>query len=188
MSTQRQQSLDFAVLQEMVYYITQKCQNSETWGSTQLNKLLYYSDFIWFANHGKSLSGDRYIRRTFGPTPKRVLSAEKELKKKGVYEKTEKDYFNYKQKRPVVTGEMELKKLSDEAKEHIDIIIEKFSRMNARELSDMTHMSPAVDCFENGEEIPYEIVYFLQPTTHEDLTKEDLKWAREVIKEYERNH
>src|SRR3982750_3214546 len=58
----------------MALYIAEKGKDIY---KTKLNKLLFYSDFINFYLHGRSISGAKYIHVPFGPVPEqygRVLA------------------------------------------------------------------------------------------------------------------
>lgn len=56
-------------LEKLVEMVKFFCVEGE-W-KTKLNKLLFYSDFFAFREHGQSISGTRYVVGTFGPIPDR---------------------------------------------------------------------------------------------------------------------
>lgn len=46
-----------------------KNTNPSQLGSTKLNKLLFYSDFLHFKRYGRPITGDRYLKMEHGPVP-----------------------------------------------------------------------------------------------------------------------
>jgi len=65
-----------------ILYFVDKCNNKYL-GKTKLNKLLYYLDFIYYRDNGKSVTGDDYICQNYGPVPSRILDIMSELKREG---------------------------------------------------------------------------------------------------------
>lgn len=56
---------------EALLYFIKNCNNKYL-GSTKLNKLMYYLDFISFRDRQVSVTGDQYIHKDYGPVPDRV--------------------------------------------------------------------------------------------------------------------
>ncbi len=63
--------LNTAKYQNALLYFIKYCNNSYL-GSTKLNKLMYYFDFISYRDRKKSVSGDIYIHKDYGPIPDSV--------------------------------------------------------------------------------------------------------------------
>ncbi|MDH3666903.1 MAG: Panacea domain-containing protein [Paracoccaceae bacterium] len=70
-------------LGELVLYIAEKTEDYADFGSTKINKTLYYSDFENFRIRGKSITGAQYQRITHGPAPKHIVFVEGRLKEHG---------------------------------------------------------------------------------------------------------
>lgn len=51
-----------------ILYFIKYC-NNQYLGSTKLNKLLYYLDFISYRDRAEPVTGDVYIHNHYGPTP-----------------------------------------------------------------------------------------------------------------------
>src|SRR5437660_6974881 len=47
---------------ELVLYICQKCATDQKFGATKLNKILYFSDFLAYAELGEPITGFEYQR------------------------------------------------------------------------------------------------------------------------------
>jgi len=56
-----------------ILYFIENCNNKYL-GTTKLNKLLYYLDFISFRDREKTVTGDVYIHQSFGPVPAEIES------------------------------------------------------------------------------------------------------------------
>ncbi|MFD2578876.1 Panacea domain-containing protein [Novosphingobium colocasiae] len=53
------------------------------WGAIRLNKILWFADCHAFRENGVSITGDTYLKRKFGPVPKHVLAALRDLEGEG---------------------------------------------------------------------------------------------------------
>jgi hypothetical protein len=60
-------------LGELILYICQKSANDFYFGSVKLNKLLYYSDFLAYAQWGNTITGAEYRNLREGPAPVRLV-------------------------------------------------------------------------------------------------------------------
>lgn len=65
-----------------ILYFLKYC-NTSFLGATKLNKLLYYLDFISYRDRGKSITGDLYVHKDFGPVPDTVDNVLVKMKEKG---------------------------------------------------------------------------------------------------------
>lgn len=65
-----------------ILYFIKYCNNNHL-GTTKLNKLLYYLDFISYRDRRISITGDRYIHEQYGPIPENADNLLVELKKDG---------------------------------------------------------------------------------------------------------
>jgi uncharacterized phage-associated protein len=65
----------------LLYFINNA--NNKYLGSTKLNKLMYYLDFVSFRDRGHSVSGDIYLHLDYGPVPQEVDKVLATLKKEG---------------------------------------------------------------------------------------------------------
>jgi len=56
-----------AKMAELILYVSDRCQLDPAYGSTKLNKILFYADFLYYAKHGTSITGQEYMRLDKGP-------------------------------------------------------------------------------------------------------------------------
>jgi hypothetical protein len=148
-------SKDLSKFKELIVYITDKCKDKNSFASTVLNKLLFYSDFYYYATYGKSISGEPYIKEDFGPIPINIYEARTQLVKEHILEVINAEYYDYRQNKPIVRGEYKTKLLTDKEKEFVDKIIEKYGSLNATEISYQSHQETPYIYARLGEEIPY---------------------------------
>jgi hypothetical protein len=165
-------------LKELILFITEENIKNSRFGSTVLNKMLYFADFYWFAYCGKSISGDEYIRREFGPTPKNILQAREELLDEGFLEMQEVNFYGKLQKRPVLKKQSEYNELSNDERQFItEVVIETFRGLNASEISDISHTS-LWKILNDGDIIPYETAHMQSKNEIPDST---IQWAINAI-------
>lgn len=77
-----QEILDEQKYRHAVLYFVNYC-NSHL-GSTKLNKLLYYLDFISFRDKSKSVTNDTYVSKQYGPVPRCIDEIILKLKTEGL--------------------------------------------------------------------------------------------------------
>ena len=70
---------------ELMLYISQKSKDDPKFGATKLNKLLFYSDFLAYANLGDSITGFEYQKLEHSPGPRRIMAIRRNLSVKGPY-------------------------------------------------------------------------------------------------------
>src|SRR5437868_6546437 len=76
-------AFDREKFKNLVHYICLRCEPSKL-GAVKLNKALWLADFRAFYEFGASITGDRYIKRQFGPVPSAIIPTLKELERDGL--------------------------------------------------------------------------------------------------------
>src|SRR5882724_9411228 len=71
---------------ELMLYISTKCKDDLKFGATKLNKILFYSDFLAYAQLGNAITGFEYQKLPHGPAPRRVLTIRRNLEQEGALE------------------------------------------------------------------------------------------------------
>lgn len=129
-----------------------KNTNPKQLGSTKLNKLLYYSDFLHFKRYGRPIIGDRYLKMPYGPVPSTAytiivgLSGEmaektpitKIFNKKIKIQETK--VADKKLSKIVALVEPDMTVFSDSEIEILTEIAEKLKNENGTNLSKVTHL------------------------------------------------
>lgn len=161
----------------LVHYICSKVNDPSKLGSTKLNKILYYSDFIQFQKTGESITGEVYVKRQHGPVPYDILKVEKELISEDKLVKSDKEHFGYIQKQYFSLKEPNLSSFNAEEISLVDELIDLITERSAAEISEVSH-NHIWEAAKNGQEIPYETAFVNKLG---DLTEDDVKWATNLM-------
>ena len=164
---------------ELVLYISFKNRDNQRFGSTMLNKMLYYCAFEWYALTGVSLTQDVYIRREWGPTPKHMIEVREELERSGQLQMKPVQYFSKEQKRPFVDQQPEINHLGTLEIDFVDRIIERLSSLNAAEVSELTHKELSWQLLHDGDDVPYETVFLRNVNP---IPIDTMEWAQSEVK------
>lgn len=166
-------------LKELIVYICDKNDKNPRFGSTVLNKMLFFSDFYWYAITGKSITNDNYIRREWGPTPQHLVDARRELEEANIIRIEDRKFFGKTQKRPVVLGEYNIEELTNDEKLFVDFVIDRFEKFTGKEISDYSHNLPW-KVSEDEDIIPYETVF----ASHKSpIPESTIQWAKKILAE-----
>jgi len=145
---------------EVLLYILEKVGAKPNIGETALYKLLYFIDFDFYEKFEEQLTGARYIKNHYGPTPIEFKKIVEEMEKKGELERVKSKYFQYNQKKYLPRREPDLRRLSAREIKHIDEVIARLSDKNANELTEYSHSDVPWRIHKNGEIISYESVFY----------------------------
>lgn len=167
-------------LKDVVHYVCFTCPVVDL-GAVKLNKVLYYSDMLFFAAHGRPLTGAAYRKRPYGPTTDSLLRAIRDLKAEGSIEESETEYFGFRKKDYRSLVDFDVSKLTNAEIVCLDEIVEFVCRKNtARSISELSH-DWVWHVAEMGEEMPYTAALLWNPSLVSDESKEwALKEAQEI--------
>ena len=145
---------------EVLLYILEKVGARPNIGETAVYKLLYFIDFDYYEKFEEQLTGARYIKNHFGPTPVEFKKITDQMIEKGEIEKVKSAYFQHEQKKYLPRRQVDLKILSAQETQHIDEVLARLAWKNATELSDYSHSDTPWRVHQSGEEISYETVFY----------------------------
>lgn len=162
-------------LKNLILYLSQKSQQDEKFGSTKLNKLLFYSDFEFYRRHLKSITGSEYQKLKAGPAPRAMARVLHEMRQSGHLRLDRKSFFSFTQKVPVPLAEPDMSCFSEEEIKTVDSVLDRFRDHNGGEISGHAYREFRLSHYEDGETISYNIslVGTRQPTA------EDIQWAED---------
>lgn len=168
---------------ELIVYISGKCQHDPYFGALKLNKLLYLSDMLAFAQFGKSVTGSEYVARQFGPTPRRLVPVRERLVKSGaiVVRTVDKYVGRHPQQQVVPLRPADLSAFSGAEIALVDALIEDSADSTGTELSNFAHRTYAWGLAQMGETIPYEAVFLCGAPA----TEADKRRAAQLADQYE---
>jgi hypothetical protein len=168
-----------AKLAELVLYISDRCQLDPTYGSTKLNKILFYSDFLFYANKGVPITGQEYMRLDNGPAPRRLLPVRSDLIERRELVVRNQPYGGLSQKRPIALRDADISGFAGDEIAMVDSVIDQLWGKNAKEVSDLSHLFDGWKLALDRETIPYETALI----SDAEPTESDYAFARELGRE-----
>src|SRR3989344_5150681 len=145
---------------QVLLYIISKVGSRPNIGQTALYKLLYFIDFDYYEKYQKFLIGATYIKNTHGPSPVSFTKISRELEAQGKLVEVKSKFFNYDQKKYLVTTEPEVSSLSAQELKHIDDELERLASKTAKELSDLSHIDTPWRVAHKMEILNYRHVFY----------------------------
>lgn len=145
---------------EVFLYILEKVGARPNIGETAIYKLLYFIDFDYYEKFEEQLTGARYIKNHFGPTPIEFKKITDQMIENGEIEKVKSTYFQHEQKKYLPCRRIDSKILSAQEIQHIDGVLSKLSNKSATELSNYSHGDIPWKTHQQGELISYESVFY----------------------------
>jgi transcriptional regulator with XRE-family HTH domain len=148
---------------EVLLYILNKVGSKPNIGESVLYKLLYFIDFNYYEKYEEQLIGATYIKNNYGPTPKEFIVVIEEMIDKEEIVKVEDKYFQYPQRKYLPLRPPDLSGLRANELKMIDEVLEKYSDMNAKKISECSHKDVPWLTTDDGEIIDYESVFYRTP-------------------------
>lgn len=156
-------------LAELILYISQKCADDPSFGSVKLNKILCYSDFIFYAYHQRGITNVPYQKLPNGPAPRKLVPVRNRLIKLRALGMQEVFLKSGRvQRRPVNLRPPQLDVFTAEEIAVVDRVIDTHKRMRADEASRVSHDLVGWAIVEEKETIPYRTIYFANPPLSQD--------------------
>jgi len=145
---------------EVLLYILNRIGSKANVGETVLYKLFYFIDFNFYERYEEQLIGATYIKNRYGPTPVEFRKITDKMIASKEIEKVKSEYYKYPQTKYLPLRKADLSILKAHEKETIDNVIDRFSDMTAKEISEFSHNDVPWITTENGESIEYESVFY----------------------------
>jgi hypothetical protein len=166
---------------ELILYLAKLSEADPKCGRTKLNKLLFYVDFRAHERFGASISGQRYQKRDYGPTPGSLMPMVASLVEGGACIWADRTYHGKPMKKLIALREPDLAVFRPEEVDLIRETLEEFFPCDARDLTDRTHSFAGYQAADMGEDIPYGMVFV---DDARPLSPEEEAWALSVVKDY----
>ena len=142
MGATRAPSRDRKRFQELILYVARATESDPKCGSTKLNKLLFYADFRAYRALGKSISGQTYRKREYGPVPARILPVVEKMCQRGACAWAERDYYGLPLKKLIPLREPDVSVFTSQELNVVRTVIDELWELNATEVSDLSHRFP----------------------------------------------
>jgi hypothetical protein len=148
---------------ELMLYVSTEMEDDEAFGSTVLNKALFYSDFLAFRQLGASITGASYQKLDHGPAPRCLLAERQALvdMKKAIVREVVRGPYAKKQLIPLVPPNLDV--FSGREIALVDRVIGKLRGRDAAEVSEISHNNMGWLAVGLREEIPYSTIFILPP-------------------------
>lgn len=165
-------------LKEALHFVIESCDDSSRLGAIRLNKILWFADCHSYRDHGTAITADGYVKRRFGPVPKRVLAATRELEEEKKIAIREVPYSARKSFREFMSlSSPEVSALSEQDKQtlaaYTHIICNEFT---AAKISDVSH-DQIWEAADEGEEIPLYTIFASEAGAITDPVRD---WANQA--------
>ena len=160
------------LLGELILYVADKCAADPTFGATKLNKILWWSDFISYAQCGQPVTGAEYMRLGRGPAPRRLLPVRQSLVDTHDAVLRQQNLFGgYPQVRVIPLREPRLDLFTASQIIIVDQVIAHTWEKSATDVSLMSH-GKAWAIPADGDPIPYEAIFLSdEPVDDFDLAR-----------------
>lgn len=171
---------DSVKLGELMLYIADRSTDDPSFGATKLNKVLFFSDFLAYANLGASITGAEYQKLKHGPAPRQLLPIQRELVAAGAASISPQARSSFVQKRLVALRAPDLSRFTAEEIATVDEVLDGLRNATATAVSQLSHKwSLGWKVARLGETIPYNTVYWSAP----EADSEAVERAKELSKE-----
>ena len=181
MSTSDKITFEESKFKELLLYIAGRCEDDPHFGAIKLNKILFLSDFVAYAETGKPITGAEYEALEFGPAPRLLRPIRDEMQEDKDLVVQKRLRFAYSQHRVIPLREPNLSMFTAEEIALVESIIDVCHGETGKDLSEFTHGLRGWQIADYKEVIPYSTIFL----SEEPLTKADVDRARELVAQYE---
>jgi Protein of unknown function (DUF4065) len=159
----------------LVLYVIWRAGHRDGFGSTKLNKVLWFADARAYVLHKKPITGATYIREKHGPVAKQMLSIDKELRQKGLIEVRKERYSKHDTTKLRAFERPDLSLFNDEELSIVDHWIKHIDEDRIDDAQDALAHDYAWQIAEMGEVIP---LYAVLATRVRAPRGKELEWAK----------
>jgi hypothetical protein len=154
----RQQRPNDEKLRELILYLSDLCAGDRHFGAVKLNKLLFYADVLAYQRYGQAITGQEYQALPQGPAPRRLKPVIEKMKKAGEFRTEERVSGRFRQLRPTAGRLPNLSKFTTKENDLILEVVQRFWNLNAKQISEESHLFLGWQLANDGETIPYSTV------------------------------
>ena len=162
-------------LENILLYVLSKVGAHPNIGETVLYKLLYFIDFDYYEQFGQPITGLKYYRNHYGPTPGSSFGdMTKAMVKAGELSICEAKFHNRTQKKYIAGIEADLRVFSGREIQHIDRVLSRLGSKTAKAISDLAHQDTPWIVTEPGKEIDYQLAKYRTVATSTTAEEDEL--------------
>lgn len=138
-------------------------QNNSELLVVKLNKLLSYSDMIFFKQNGVSLTGARYVHLPYGPVPDQYALLYGILEKRGIICSEFEQFANGYEKHLLKNGKRQIESsLTSEEVSLLCAVNKKFASFGSKQIADYSHNERCYKETKPGEIISYAYANYIE--------------------------
>lgn len=153
-------------LRQVLLYMLGRVGARPNVGETALHRLLYFIDFDYYEQTGKSITGLAYVHEVYGPAPTTALqSVVDDMQTHNELEVVETKNFSHKQKKYLPLKEAVLGNLTASEIKHIDAELERLAHKSATELSNLAYKDAPWVIAKRGQMIDYRDTFYRTEAT-----------------------
>lgn len=167
---------DEAKFREFVLYVASRSESDPDFGSTKLNKILFFAEFLAYGKLQRPITGAVFQKLNFGPAARRLLPVQEQLECDQAAAIQHRDRYGHRQERLVALREPDLSRFTGAEIAIIDDVLRELLEENAVSVSDLSHRFLGWQLARYGEEIPYETVFL----SGRELTQAEKDYALEL--------
>lgn len=167
-------------LAELILYVSDRHATDENYGSVRLAETLFYADFLYLAQTGRSITGETYVRKGQGPVPTHLSDTCGRLQRERALVMAERLVPGSAQERPMSARWADLSAFSAEEIAVVDYVVGKLKGVGETAVSELSQRFKAWELAEDGEEIPYQTAFLSERTPDAD----DNAFARKLAREH----
>jgi len=147
-------------LETVILYMTCKCGAKPRMDINLLINMLYFCDFNYYELHEEQLSGLRYTKQPFGPSPDGITGILKEMETEHKLQRIKSSYNSVPQIKYLPKQNAQLSKLNAAEKKVIDQVIEQFSDWPSTALNRYSCEDMPLRATKQLKPIDYELVFY----------------------------
>jgi uncharacterized phage-associated protein len=170
-------------LKELILYISEKSSSDTKFGSTKLNKLIFFSDMLYYGNTGKSITGSKYMKWDHGPVATCMKPVLDEMKAANELFTRPVNTIVGVKKVPTAMRVPDLSIFTGEEIASVDEVISDFKQATNTGLSQFSHeFIPNWDKLPMGQSIPISAIIY---PTELELNEDDSKFFKNLLTDTE---
>ena len=166
---------DAAKFPALVLYIIWKTGAREGFGSTKLNKALWFSEARTFEAYGRPITGETFVRDKFGPRSEHLLAVCEELARAGLVERFTEHFYDYEVTRYRAFAPPDTSLFVPGELSFVDWWIAFIDQHTATSISKLSH-DYGWEIAAMGEELP--LYAYLASRIRDPRSEDEVKWAR----------
>ncbi len=169
-------TFDERKFRELILYVSLRSEGDEWFGATKLNKLLFFIDLESLRQLGRTVTGQEYQKKDFGPVPRRMDAALHSLEDLHDLVIRQRHIGGYPQNRPFALREPDLDVFTSAEIALTDRVLARYKGMTASQISNESHDFLGWQVVEMYEKIPFGVGLI----SERPLTDKEQEYAKEL--------